>query len=376
MNTKKIIPILAAGILIFASCGQSSKSNSKSSNSSSTTENLSTTATVAEDETPQPPFLFEVISKKAYFYEMGDDEKPLKSFVVKGDKGGIFELSSGQFGIVEYTNAKGIKTAGWLKLQDLKFCFAAKEELKFRTVILDEQFKGSELIENSKIQIDYHLVFTYPAYYPDSKILDKLRNQMMMDCFDEYGFSSIYEDPEVLPYRYFCHSREELINPPIDPEDREEYLNGEYDFLIERTCNIMRLYGDLLQYSTGSYTYTGGAHGSYSTVYHTFDLQSGKPVLFDDIFKKEKKQDVIKIIIAEFLKQNDFKSLKEAMYQDEENYDPKDNIRIDEKGLVFHYGLYAIDCYAAGEQDIFIPYNKLLPYIKTNSPLYKIASKK
>lgn len=112
---------------------------------------------------------------------------------------------------------------------------------------------------------------------------------------------------------------------------------------------------NILSLTTELYSYTGGAHGMTIRESYNIDLENGKNLPLNDLFKKD--FDYQSIINKEIKKQiaaapegnyfkDEFKTIKEN-----QPYYLKDN------GIVIYFGLYEIAPYALGFPEFLIPYS-------------------
>ena len=116
-------------------------------------------------------------------------------------------------------------------------------------------------------------------------------------------------------------------------------------------------------------SYTGGAHGMYSTIYHNYDLQSGKVLHLKDIVIPEMLDSLTRIGERLFrLTKNitEGKSLNAAGYFVFARHDSlvgrfylNDNFSMGANGIIFHYNPYEIAPYVNGSSKIIIPYSRL-----------------
>ena len=113
-------------------------------------------------------------------------------------------------------------------------------------------------------------------------------------------------------------------------------------------------------------SYTGGAHGAYSTNYTVFDLKNKKLLKASDIFELK---DLTKIAYGYFLTErglskNQVENEKEGYWFNNNKFHLNDNFSIDSKNLTFIYNTYEIASYAAGQIKVEIPLYKLKSIIK------------
>lgn len=108
------------------------------------------------------------------------------------------------------------------------------------------------------------------------------------------------------------------------------------------------------------YTYTGGAHGMPMRNYYVLDLETGERLLLEDIVNES--QDEIHAIAAKY-----FGTLYEKapkLYYEEAVDTVKDTagdnnmFYLSDEGIVFYYPPYGLAPYAAGFQEIVVPYSE------------------
>lgn len=96
----------------------------------------------------------------------------------------------------------------------------------------------------------------------------------------------------------------------------------------------------------------GGAHGIYGTIYYMFDRNTGKRVAVTDVVNNSPEE--ICEIIAPYVDavaawRTDGEGWKSTLLEE-------DRFFLSEEGIGIHFDVYEIDCYAAGEQEIIVPY--------------------
>lgn len=116
-------------------------------------------------------------------------------------------------------------------------------------------------------------------------------------------------------------------------------------------------YKNVISYTTYSYVYTGGAHGSTTETSVNLDLKTGKQVTEKDFFIPGYEEDLATILRSK---------LRDAM-PDQEAYDalfikdiePNGNFKVSEQGLTYVYGQYEIGPYYLGIIKVTIPWIEL-----------------
>lgn len=96
----------------------------------------------------------------------------------------------------------------------------------------------------------------------------------------------------------------------------------------------------------------GGAHGMHGTVYYIFDRNTGSRVSVTDIVNNSPEE--ICEIIAPYVE------AAAVWGTDDEGWESivleEGRFFLSEEGIGIHFDVYEIDCYAAGEQEIIVPY--------------------
>lgn len=141
-----------------------------------------------------------------------------------------------------------------------------------------------------------------------------------------------------------------------------EETSYEEGFDIEINTIVNAIYKNFIsiEVSCYSYYYHRAHPNSYTTIIN-IDLNTGKPIYFEDLIKSESMNILVETS----------KPIFEAMYGGEEEgwfiYDqfalPK-NFAIEANGLYFHYNSYEIGPYTQGAPSVLIPYSKIKGTLK------------
>lgn len=109
-------------------------------------------------------------------------------------------------------------------------------------------------------------------------------------------------------------------------------------------------------------TFTGGAHPNYFSKTINFDLEKGKQVELSDLFKPNSNylkfisDYSIKKLKGKLREMSDDEWIKTGAGPKEENFS---NWNITRKGILITFDPYQVAAYAAGQQDVLIPYVEL-----------------
>lgn len=134
-----------------------------------------------------------------------------------------------------------------------------------------------------------------------------------------------------------------------------------------------------IEFSVGSY-YSGAAHPNSHTEVLNFDLKNGKVIRLSELFNPGAKylQALANYSIADLKKQSKDKNgmldddwIQRGAGADAENYK---SWTISRKGLAINFDAYQVGPYAAGPQQVFIPYTAIKDLVKVDGPLHPFLS--
>lgn len=112
--------------------------------------------------------------------------------------------------------------------------------------------------------------------------------------------------------------------------------------------------------------FTGGAHGGRGTYFINIDPVTGKKITLDDILKTGYKEPLRQIGETQFngkYVQSDSTAVSDFQFEDDK-FQLNDNYGILKDGIKFFYNIYEIAPYAAGTQEISIPYQDIKAWMK------------
>ena len=102
------------------------------------------------------------------------------------------------------------------------------------------------------------------------------------------------------------------------------------------------------------YSYTGGAHGLGGSEYLTIDMTTHKVLTLSDIIEQKKLPEVKELLWSFY---TDYGRIKdEEAFTKKTDFDVSNNFYLAHDGIHFIYHEYEIASYAAGEQDLVIPW--------------------
>ncbi len=115
-----------------------------------------------------------------------------------------------------------------------------------------------------------------------------------------------------------------------------------------------------LSFCQQEYDYMGGAHGMPLWIGMTFDLQSGQRLTLEDVIgnSEEELKEIVTEYFAEYIGRNPEYFWADAIETVKEEADFDLSFYLTEDGIKFYFPPYALACYAAGFQEVTIPYDE------------------
>ncbi|HLG40876.1 MAG TPA: DUF3298 domain-containing protein [Chitinophagaceae bacterium] len=151
-------------------------------------------------------------------------------------------------------------------------------------------------------------------------------------------------------------------------EMKDEDLKEAYSYNFDESSQVIIAYqtSKLIVLSGSYYTYTGGAHGNYSTSYIPVDLVSNKKLSLNDVINKAGQTKLAKLLEKAFRKDYSLKDTDPLTEGGlfENQIEPNNNFYVTSKGIGFCYNPYEIGPYAMGEINIYISFTELTAYLQ------------
>lgn len=222
------------------------------------------------------------------------------------------------------------------------------------------------------------LKFEYPAELADKESLKKLQSMLISSYFgDEYTDL----DPKQAAEKYaadYIASYKELEDSYHSTDNSEEeggnmWMN--YEQLSEGKAGFSK--GGFLSYGIEIYSYTGGAHGMTTHIFHVIDLKDMTQVKLSDIFEDRNLDNIAELIkqrLAQKVGNGDTAKLDEMGY-DVNAIVPTENFYIDDNGITWQYNSYEIAAYAMGSPTVSVDWEDLLIYMKEDCVLKPLVEK-
>jgi hypothetical protein len=149
--------------------------------------------------------------------------------------------------------------------------------------------------------------------------------------------------------------------------DSLEVAKGGYapDYAYNTSMQVYYNTDSLLTVGYTEYSYTGGAHGMYSTQVASYDLQDLQRLKITDVLLPGYEEKVSEVL-------NQALRLKYGLAENEplsavlfdNTILPNDNFGITAKGIFFVYAPYEIAPYVVGEIELFVAFEKISEFVK------------
>ncbi len=111
-----------------------------------------------------------------------------------------------------------------------------------------------------------------------------------------------------------------------------------------------------------AYTYTGGAHGNYATVFMHYDLTDHRPLALEDLVPASF-QNELTAVAERYFRQNENlgvdQSLENGYFFDQGRFHIPDNFALERDSMLFLYNIYEIKPYVDGQTEVRVPYTEI-----------------
>ncbi len=130
----------------------------------------------------------------------------------------------------------------------------------------------------------------------------------------------------------------------------------------ESHAKVYRLTPSYLALAINAYSYTGGAHGNYATVFKHYDVSNDESLTFDDIVDKPFQNELTAVAERYFRKQEHLgidQSLEDQYFFDQGRFHLPDNFALERDSMLFLYNIYEIKPYVNGQTELRVPYSEI-----------------
>lgn len=149
-----------------------------------------------------------------------------------------------------------------------------------------------------------------------------------------------------------------------DFEDYARESTHQFPWFEQRTDSVSVQTSSYIGIITKWSNYTGGAHGTYATIFHNYDVKASQSVPLNAVIPAGKMPQLTATGEEIFRKQENLtpeQSLKENYFFEDGQFSLPDNYIFTSKGLLFLYNIYEIKPYVSGQTELLLPYAAVLP---------------
>ena len=110
------------------------------------------------------------------------------------------------------------------------------------------------------------------------------------------------------------------------------------------------------------YTYSGGAHGNYATVFMHYDITAQQPITFNDIVTRSYRNELAAVAERYFRTQENLtvdQSLEDNYFFDDGRFSLPDNFALEPDSMLFLYNIYEIKPYVDGQTELRVPISEI-----------------
>ena len=187
------------------------------------------------------------------------------------------------------------------------------------------------------------------------------------------GLPALYQQQRDTFYR--AYRTEVAASPaPTDTADTGSY-RASLNYEEQTASYVLFREGDLLSVAYFTYSYTGGAHGSYGTTGASYDLRTGRRLRYDDIFLPSATAQLPALLAPAV---RPLVGLKPGEALDKtllvKRMPVTHNVYLTTGGVAFVYQPYEIAAYAQGEVTVFLPLGQVRSLLRPGLPLPGAAS--
>ena len=228
--------------------------------------------------------------------------------------------------------------------------------LKFKTIDVRDSI-AHPLSDSDEDGFGYSIHLHYPSEYSDKAVLEKLQYALIKRIVGE---EHALLHPEKAISDFFEQWIEEYTT---NPEEYPSYLI--YTFWD----TILYVNNELLQFLAVDMLVTEeGQLRDFEII--KLNLQTGDEYSRDDIFKPEEASQISKLLITEI---NNRLGIENSRLTADDVWTEDTRFSFLPQGAIFYYD-DEIGDYELADPNFFIPFEQILPYLRTGTPVWNLAN--
>jgi len=205
------------------------------------------------------------------------------------------------------------------------------------------------------------------------------KNKLCLNKELTYPKTDIFKDTLLNPLNIYIQEakdnfeKETLKSYDITIDDLDVLLESP-DYETSTELKLFDYNTPILSLENHLYTYLGGAHGNYGIKYINYNVESKKELSLNDLvdFNNSKFLNIAEI---EYRKSENILPSESLINYGwfENKFQLANNFAITQDGILFSYDPYEIKAYSAGMTTFLLRYDKIINYLRPNTPLIDIA---
>jgi len=251
----------------------------------------------------------------------------------------------------------------------------SENKIQFDSLFVDQAYHLLGVDTNPKCSLQ--IAFIYPIDYTNKETLKLIQQQFVSGFFgDEFIDFSPKDAAEKYADNYIATYKAEETNFKRERENHESgILESWYSYNETSHNQIVYNRNDIISIVNFTESYYGGAHGSHQYVNRVVDLKTGKRITENDIFIDDFSDGLAKIIVDEIALayQVEVAELENIGFFSINEIYPNQNFFVDDTGITYTFNEYDIAAYVVGPISVKIPFEKIRPLLRLESPVSSIA---
>lgn len=207
--------------------------------------------------------------------------------------------------------------------------------------------------------------YVYPVKSVNPVLTDSINAALVANCFGT-GYEGLDAKAAVDSFQTTYAKEYRSDVEPLYLEDRknnpDEKVWPWFNYYCSIEAHPLNVNSGILVYKLENSSYTGGAHGMYSTTYLNFRPETGQVIRLKNLFKPGSEKQLNRLLLEKLMKDTNSGSLKElqdkAYLQDTDMY-PSENFCLTNDSITFVYNVYEIAPYSSGITEITLPLSNL-----------------
>jgi len=219
--------------------------------------------------------------------------------------------------------------------------------------------------EEGRDSVTMTIEHMYPIPAAGVAAIDSLRlMKALLSIYDGLPVDAVYPDDIIRNFDItFIQDYTSMYESGEAEIDEYSSMWSVYD-----EVSILFQKNGLIGFVSAGYEYTGGVHGTYGSSNYTYDSESDKLLMLEDLFVMNFDAELESAINNQL--RQDLQIEPEASLTDEgffvEIVTATQNFMLSESAITFHYNVYEIAPYAAGSIDITVPYSAISGIIQAD----------